>query len=108
MALLEKQLVVKRSAIPGSGKGLFTKKFIPAGTRIVEYKGKVTSWKDADHRNGGNGYIYYVKRYHVIDALPRPDALARYANDAKGMSRVKGLTNNSDYVEDGLKVYIES
>jgi uncharacterized protein len=108
MALLEKQLVVKRSGIPGSGKGLFTKKFIPAGTRIVEYKGKVTSWKDADHRNGGNGYIYYVKRYHVIDALPRPDALARYANDAKGMSRVKGLTNNSDYVEDGLKVYIES
>jgi len=38
MALLEKQLVVKRSAIPNSGKGLFTKKFIPKGTRIVEYK----------------------------------------------------------------------
>lgn len=108
MALLEKQLVVKRSTIPGSGKGLFTKKFIPAGTKIVEYKGKITSWKDADHRNGGNGYIYYVKRYHVIDALPRPDALARYANDAKGMARLKGVTNNSDYVEEGLKVYIES
>ena len=108
MPLLEKQLVVKRSTLPGAGKGLFTKKPIPKGTRIVEYKGKVTSWKDADHQGGGNGYIYYVKRYHVIDALPRPKALARYANDARGMIRVKGITNNSDYVEDGLKVYIQS
>ena len=108
MALLEKQLRIKRSALPGAGKGLFTTKFIPKGTPIVEYKGKITSWKDADHQNGGNGYIYYVKRYHVIDALPRPKALARYANDAQGMMRVKGITNNSDYVEDGLKVYIES
>ena len=108
MALLEKQLVVKRSTIPNSGKGLFTKKMIPKGTRIVEYKGKVSSWKEADHRNGGNGYIYYVKRYHVIDALPTPKALARYANDARGMSKIKGFTNNSEYLEDGLKVYITS
>lgn len=108
MALLEKQLVVKRSTIPGAGKGLYTKKPIPKGTRIVEYKGKITSWKDADHRHGGNGYIYYVKRYHVIDALPRKNALARYANDARGMSRIKGITNNSEYVEDGLKVYIQA
>ena len=108
MALLEKQLRVKRSTLPGAGKGLFTTKFIPKGTRIVEYKGKISSWKEADTRGGGNGYIYYVKRYHVIDALPRPKALARFANDAQGMMRVKGITNNSDYVEDGLKVYIEA
>ncbi|MBL7699966.1 MAG: SET domain-containing protein [Chitinophagaceae bacterium] len=108
MALLEKQLKVKRSTLPGAGKGLFTTKFIPGGTRIVEYKGKITSWKDANTLDGGNGYIYYVKRYHVIDALPRPKAIARYANDAQGMIRVKGITNNCDYVEDGLKVYIES
>lgn len=108
MALLEKQLVVKKSTIPGAGKGLFTKKPIPKGTRIVEYKGKITSWKDADHRDGANGYIYYVKRYHVIDALPRKTALARYANDARGMTRIKGINNNSAYVEDGLRVYIEA
>ena len=108
MALLEKHLKIKRSTLPGAGKGLFTTRFIPKGTRIVEYKGKISSWKDADHQDGGNGYIYYVKRYHVIDALPRPKAMARYANDARGITRVKGITNNSDYVEDGLKVYIES
>ncbi len=91
MALLEKHLKIKRSTLPGAGKGLFTTIFIPKGTRIVEYKGKITSWKDADHRDGGNGYIYYVKRYHVIDALPRANALARYANDAQGMTRIKGI-----------------
>jgi uncharacterized protein len=108
MAHLEKQLVVKRSTIPNSGKGLFTKKMIPKGTKIVEYKGKISSWKEADHRNGGNGYIYYVKRYHVIDALPTPQHLARYANDARGMSKIKGIINNSEYLEDGLKVHITS
>lgn len=108
MALLEKQLVVKRSGLPGAGKGLFTRQFIPKGTKIVEYKGKVTSWKNADHRDGSNGYIYYVKRYHVIDALPRKSALARYANDAQGRIRMKGITNNAEYTEDGLRVYIQS
>jgi uncharacterized protein len=38
MALLEKQLFIKISIIPGAGKGLFTRKPIAKGTRIVEYK----------------------------------------------------------------------
>src|SRR5688572_9130980 len=108
MALLEKQLFVKNSTLPNSGKGLFTKKFIPKGTRIVEYKGRVSSWKDVKDEDGKNGYIFYVTRNHVIDALPYPSALARYANDARGLSRIKGLTNNCDYITDGLKPYIES
>ena len=68
MALLEKELVVKKSTIPDSGKGLFTKVFIPKGTFIVEYKGKVSTWKEVDHHEGKNGYIYYVTRNYVIDA----------------------------------------
>jgi SET domain-containing protein len=108
MALLEKQLRVKASTIPGSGKGLFTKKFIPKGTRIVEYKGKLTTWKEVAHDDGNNGYIYYVNRNHVLDAGSTPKALARYANDARGLSRIKGLTNNAVYTEDNSKVYIES
>ena len=108
MALLEKQLVVRRSTIPGSGKGLFTKEFIPKGTRIVEYKGKITTWKEVKHDNGSNGYIYYVTRNHVIDARTYTKALARYANDARGVQKIKGVTNNAVYAEDKLKVYIES
>ena len=108
MALLEKQLVVKRSGIPNSGKGLFTKKPISKGTRIVEYKGKVTTWKDVDIDEGRNGYIYYINRNRVIDAMSYSKALGRYANDAKGLTRVKGTNNNSQYVVDDGKVYIEA
>jgi uncharacterized protein len=108
MALLEKQLFVKRSTIPNSGKGLFTKKFIPKGTRIVEYKGKISKWKDVKDEDGKNGYIFFVNRNHVINALPVKSALARYANDARGLSKVKGVTNNCDYISEGVKAYIES
>ena len=108
MALLERQLIVKKSTLPGSGMGLFTKEFIPKGSRIVEYKGKVSTWKEVDHNNGKNGYIYYVNRNFVIDASGYKKALARFANDAKGLSRVKGFTNNCIYQFQDGKVYIES
>jgi SET domain-containing protein len=108
MALLEKQLYVKKSGIPGAGKGLFTKKFIPKGTRIVEYKGRRTKWKEVKDEDGKNGYIFYINRNKVIDALPSTKALARYANDARGMVRLKGVLNNSDYIIDGDKVFIEA
>lgn len=108
MALLEKQLFVKKSSIPNSGKGLFTKKFIPKGTRIVEYKGKVSAWKDVKDEDGKNAYIFYVNRNHVINALPATKALARYANDARGLVKIKNITNNCDYITDGLKAFIES
>jgi SET domain-containing protein len=108
MALLEKKVEVKLSKLPNSGKGLFAKEFIPKNTRIVEYKGKITTWKEVEDNDGNNGYIYYVKRYHVIDASRHTSALARYANDARGLQRVRGINNNAEYVEDGLKVFIES
>jgi SET domain-containing protein len=108
MALLEKQLFVKKSGIPDSGKGLYTKKFIPKGTRIVEYKGKISKWKDVKDEDGKNGYIFYVTRNHVIDAKRTLSALARYANDARGLSRITGVINNCDYITDGIHAYIES
>lgn len=106
MPLLENQLYVRRSQLKGAGRGLFTKKPIPKGARIVEYKGKITTWKNVNDRNGLNGYIYYVNRNHVIDAWGYKKALARYANDARGPIRTPGIHNNSKYDTEGLKVYI--
>lgn len=108
MALLENQLVIKRSTLPGTGKGLFTKKFIPKGTRIVEYLGKITTWKEVNSDEGKNRYIYFVKRNHVIDAGRSVKAVARYANDARGLKKIKGIINNADYVEKGLRVFIDA
>ncbi|MBK8952192.1 MAG: hypothetical protein IPM85_07825 [Chitinophagaceae bacterium] len=52
--------------------------------------------------------IFYVTRNHVIDAGNYKSALARYANDARGIGRVKGVLNNAEYVEHGKKVYIQA
>jgi hypothetical protein len=106
MAFLEKQLYVKKSTLPNAGKGLFTKKFIPKGTRIVEYKGKTRTWKEVQADEDESPYIYYVKRNFVIDALNDKKALARYANDARGLERVKDINNNAEYAEEGVRVFI--
>ena len=108
MALLEKHLYVKKSTIPNAGKGLFTKVFIPKGTRIIEYKGRRSKWKDVKDDDGKNAYIFYVNRNNAIDAFPTLQHKARYANDAKGLTRVKGLRNNCDYVTEGVRAFIES
>lgn len=107
MALLEKQLFVKTSTIPNAGKGLFTKKFIAKGTRIVEYKGRRTTWKDVKD-NHENVYIYTINNNNVIDAMKTLSAFARYANDAKGLTRIKGLTNNCIYINENLRAFIEA
>ena len=107
MALLEQQLVVKKSTLPEAGLGLFTKESISKGSRIVEYKGKRTTWKEVEN-DYKNGYIYTIDSKHVIDAKTYKKALARYANDARGMVRRKGITNNAKYVVDGWNVFIEA
>lgn len=108
MALLEKSLFIKKSKLPNAGKGLFTKKEIEKGTRIVEYKGKLRKWRNVKHLDGYNGYLMYITRNAVIDALPATNTLGRYANDASGFSRMLGLKNNCEYVSEGNKCYIES
>ena len=107
MALLEKHLFVDDSTIPGAGKGLFTKTDIEKGARIVEYKGRRTTWKEVKN-DSTNYYIYTINRNNVIDAQKTLSALARYANDARGFVKVKGLSNNCVYVNDGTRAFIEA
>jgi SET domain-containing protein len=108
MALLEKSLFVKKSNLPQAGKGLFTKIDISKNTRILEYKGKKRKWKEVKHLDGYNGYLMYITRNAVIDALHYKKTLGRYANDAKGFSRTPGLRNNCDYVSEGDRCYLEA
>lgn len=102
------KLVIKNSTLPQAGKGLFTRSFIPAGTHIIEYKGRVTTWNEVKEREADNAYIMYVNRDHVINALPYKKALARYANDAKGVGKIRGLRNNAVYATVKKRVYIKA
>jgi hypothetical protein len=111
MELLEKFLVVKKSTIPECGMGLFTKKFIPKGTLIVEYKGTIKTWdqiKDRRRREYIYAYMYAINDNRYIDASRTPKALARYANDARGLNKIKGVSNNCVYDDDGEKAFIKS
>jgi uncharacterized protein len=101
MAYLEKQLYVRESTLPGAGKGLFTKNLIPKGKRIIEYRGEVMKWKDAEKMaDDRNGYVFYITAQYVIDAWSFKKELARYANDAKGLTKVKGIVTNCEYIID--------
>jgi hypothetical protein len=108
VALLERYLRVKKSLLPEAGKGLFTRIDIARGTRIVEYKGILKPWAKVKHLDGYNGYLMRVNRNVAIDALPAVSTFGRYANDAQGFGRIRGLSNNSEYVTDGLSCYIEA
>ena len=92
-------LVVKKSQLPKAGKGLFTKVPIRKGTKIIEYKGEIIDWKQYEKRvaESKDGYLFFINKTRCIDAYPTPKHKARYANDAAGLSRVKGLRNNSAY-----------
>jgi SET domain-containing protein len=100
-------LYTDTSNIPGTGKGLFTSKPIKKDSLIIEYTGDITTWDDVKD-DASNMYIYYVNENYVINAKNRPHELARYANDAHGLQKVKGLENNSVFVNIDDRIYIKA
>jgi len=108
MVLLEKYLLIKRSKIAKAGKGLFTTVDIKKGAFIVEYKGRITTWKEIQHDKNFNAYVYYINRNRVVDAKPCKQYLGRYANDANGIAKLKGVRNNSTYKVSNNKVFIKA
>lgn len=106
MAFLEKYLFTKKSQIPKAGLGLFTKIEIKKGACIVEYKGRLEKWKLIKHEDGHNGYLLRVNTRWAINALPYKKALGRFANDAQGINKEVNLTNNAEYLLEGMKCFI--
>ncbi len=103
-------LTVKKSKLPNAGKGLFTDKPIKKGAKIIEYKGEIIDWKEYEKRVllNKDGYLFFINKKRCIDAWSTPQHKARYANDAAGLSRIKGIKNNSDYEIFGDKCFIVS
>jgi SET domain-containing protein len=97
---MSKDLVVKKSSLPDAGKGLFTKRDIKKGERFIEYLGEVVTEAELDRRAEKDifGYAFYISKKKCIDAFYTPNELARYANDARGLNKIKGVKNNACYV----------
>ena len=102
--LLEQYLKIKKSSLPGAGKGLFTTIRIAKGQRIVEYLGKIKY--NANSENTDLRYAFVVKPGYVIDAMNYKKGIAQFANDASGTGRIKNLKNNCYYERAALRVYI--
>ena len=92
-------LYLKKSLIPGAGKGLFVKNDIKRGEIVCEYEGEIIPWSVCEKRadEGYEGYVFFITKNKCIDAYFTKDAIGRYANDAKGIGRVEGLRNNAQY-----------
>ncbi len=99
---------VKTSQLPGAGKGLYTNKPIKKDSKIIEYKGEIINWKEYEKRvkEDKDGYLFYINKNRCIDAYSTPKFKARYANDAMGLSRMKGLKNNASYQVFGDRCFI--
>ena len=44
----------------------------------------------------------------MIDAMRREKSLGRYANDAGGVTKINGITNNTKYVVEDKRVFLEA
>jgi len=99
---------VKKSTLPGVGKGLFTRRAIAKGERIIEYKGRITTFKQVQESGVVNPYIYYVNRNHVIDAMQFPESAGRYVNDAEGPVTIPGCSNNARFIVINKRVFFEA
>ena len=101
-------LIVKTSQLPNSGKGLYTTTPIKKGEKVIEYLGEIIDWKEYEKRveKDEDGYLFFINKKNCIDAWNTPQHKARYANDAAGLGRVKGLINNCNYVIEKNKCFI--
>lgn len=92
-------LYLKKSLIPGAGKGLFVKEKFTRGDIVCEYLGEILPWSECEKRaeQGYEGYVFFISKKKCVDAYFTPEAMGRYANDAKGIGRVEGLKNNAQY-----------
>ena len=106
MDISVKSLFIKPSQLSGAGKGLFTRVAIKKGDRIVEYKGKLMLWKVVKPQDGYNAYLLRLNKTTALDARPYLKTLGRYANDAMGVAKIKGIRNNAEYLTYGMKCFI--
>jgi uncharacterized protein len=98
-----KSIKMRRSKIHGNG--VFATREIPAGKRIVEYKGERITWRQADKRypddpdGPSHTFLFSVNDKVVIDANHQGN-VARWINHS--------CEPNCEAVEDDERIFIEA
>lgn len=87
------RLHVKPSRIKGAGNGVFTKDFVQKDDLIAEYTGEKKSLREVVD----NGFLFAITESLFIDPSADHRCVIKYANDALGPVRLKGVNNNNAY-----------
>ena len=92
-------------APPGAGRGVFARRAIPKGTRLMEYQGERITHAEADrryakeHEFSPHTMLFAVNEKVVIDATRRGNS-ARYINHS--------CVPNCEAVEEEGRIFIET
>lgn len=104
----EKRKIGRRIAVRNSpihGRGVFALGRIPKGTRIIEYKGKLITDKEADrrysrmHEHSPHTMLFSIEGGLVIDAT-------RHGNSARWINH--SCRPNCEIEEEGHRVFIDA
>ena len=97
----QRRFVVRNSGI--HGKGVFAKTRIPAGTRLIEYKGERLTEAQVDRRyakdDDPHTFLFALDNGRVIDA-------SRNGNSARWINH--SCAPNCEAVDDGDHIFIET
>ena len=98
-----RRIVVRHSPI--HGRGVFALKRIPKGTRIIEYKGRLITDKEADrrysrmHEHSPHTMLFSLDGGWVIDAT-------KHGNSARWINH--SCAPNCEIEEEGQRVFIDA
>ena len=102
-------LLIAPSKIPKAGLGLFARRDFSKGERICYIKGKVIPNKVIERKKdwGERGKYFIELGENTLDVYDT-HSFGRYANDAEGFTKIKGLKNNSEFCQcrNGKMVYV--
>lgn len=89
---------IGQSGIPGAGKGLFAEEDIKRGQTIVKVTGPRFTPKEVEESQWDNDYL--LETNDGTGDCIEVQGPARYANDARGLTNIPGLVNNSQFCSD--------
>ncbi|CAB3780262.1 SET domain-containing protein [Paraburkholderia caffeinilytica] len=97
-----RRVIVRRS--PVHGNGVFAMRPLAAGERVLEYKGEITTWRDALRRHrregvAGHTFLFGLSDGRVIDGS-RDGNSARWLNHA--------CAPNCETIEDDGRIFIHT
>ncbi|SDR29774.1 hypothetical protein SAMN05443245_4370 [Paraburkholderia fungorum] len=97
-----RRVIVRRS--PVHGKGVFAMRPLEAGERVFEYKGEITTWRNAVRRHrregvAGHTFLFGLSDGRVIDG-------SRSGNSARWLNHA--CTPNCETIEDRGRIFIHA